>query len=268
MTCSTKKVTLAKNTSFKKVLKAFENAFKRLHKNQGYSPEDLQETPEYQNAIDQTYELLNAGIQDNVVDGELLKRLQNDIFIFSNLKTHAQLFEASRLLLDENDKIKSFSVFEQDFKKINTTYNSNYLESEYEFAVASSQLADQWSSLDSDDYLQYRTAGDDKVRDTHRVLHNITLPAGDDFWKWFYPPNGWKCRCTAKQVRKGKYETSDSEAAIELGNKATQQIDKEGNNTLEIFRFNPGQQKVIFPPKHPYHKIQGADQVKNNLENE
>lgn len=264
-TCSTQKVTLAKTKSFKKVLNAFEKAFKRLHEKEGYTAEDLKETPEYQEAITATYEILQEGIQDNVVDGELLASLEKDIFLFSNLKTHAQLLEASRLLLDENKKIKSFNQFEQEYQKINEKYNSNYLESEYLFAIGSAQQANQWAQLDSNFDLQYRTANDERVRTTHQVLHNITLPIEDSFWLQFYPPNGWRCRCVAKQVRKGKYKNIDSNEAIEKGEKATSQIGKDGKNKLEIFRFNPGQQKVVFPPKHPYHKIQGANKVKDNL---
>ena len=40
-------------------------------------------------------------------------------------------------------------------------------------------------------YLQYRTAGDAKVRPTHAEMAGITLPASDPFWAEFYPPNGW-----------------------------------------------------------------------------
>src|SRR5690606_28585646 len=34
---------------------------------------------------------------------------------------------------------------------------------------------------------------------------------------------------------------------------------------LEIFRFNPGLQKVVFPPHHPYSKVKGADVVKQTI---
>ena len=267
-TCRTQRVNLAKKKEFKKVLKSLEKAFKRLHKNEGYNPEDLQSTPEYQEAIKETYDLFDTVLQDNVVEGELLKALQNDVFLFSSLRTHAQLLEASRLLLDENKKIKPFSKFEEDYKKINTTYNSNYLESEYLFATGSAQQADHWSRLDPDYLLQYRTAGDNAVRDSHKVLHNITLPIDDPFWIYYATPNGWRCRCTERQVRKGKYDISDSKEAIKKGEAATTQIDKDGKNKLKIFRFNPGINKVVFPPEHPYHKIQGANIVKEGITNE
>ena len=60
------------------------------------------------------------------------------------------------------------------------------------------------------------------------------------------------CRCVAVQVRKSKYPVSDSSAAQEKGEKATTQIGKSGINKAAIFRFNPGKEMKLMPPKHPY----------------
>jgi hypothetical protein len=70
------------------------------------------------------------------------------------------------------------------------------------------------------------------------------------------------------QVRKGKYDLSDSTKAITEGEKATSQIGKDGKNKLAIFRFNPGIQKVVFPPSHPYTKVAGAKTVREELKKE
>lgn len=100
--------------------------------------------------------------------------------------------------------------------------------------------------------LKRDTASDERVREAHAMLHNVTLPVDDPFWKKFFPPNGWNCRCTVVQVRKAKYPVSDSQWAIKQGEKATTAINKKGQNKLAIFRFNPGIEHKIFPPKHPY----------------
>lgn len=44
---------------------------------------------------------------------------------------------------------------------------------------------------------KYVTTGDDRVRPTHAALEGVTLPKDDPFWRRFYPPNGWNCRCQA-----------------------------------------------------------------------
>ena len=66
------------------------------------------------------------------------------------------------------------------------------------------------------------------------------------------PPNGWNCRCTTVEVLASDYSKSDSSKAIAAGEKATTQIGKNGKNKAEMFRFNPGKEKKIFPPKNAY----------------
>lgn len=194
--------------------------------------------------------------------------LEEDIFLFSGLKTHAQLFEASRQLLTEDKKIKSFSQFSKDVSTIKSNYNENYLEAEYDFAVGSVLMAERWENFNDSDryYLQYRTAADDKVRDSHQVLHETTLPKDDPFWDLFFPPNGWRCRCTVAEVLAYLNDLSDSKKAYKAGESATYQESKNGKNKLEIFRFNPAKEKVSFPPKHPYHKVAGAGKAKEAIQ--
>ena len=257
--------TLALSDKFKQLLNVGSKAFKHLHKNGKYSPEDLKTEKPYQNLIQSTFDIFNFAITDNDMPETMQKALQSDAFLFGVLKANAQLFEASKLLLNDDGRLKPFSEVSKQFDKLNVNYNQNYLEAEYEFAVASSQMAAQWTELGSSERynLQYRTAKDERVRESHQALADITLPKEDPFWSSFYPPNGWRCRCTAVEVLKDKYEVSSSEVAIKAGEKATTEIGKDGKNRLEIFRFNPGQKEVVFPPTHPYNKVTGAKKVKD-----
>lgn len=258
---------LSISDKFKGVLKAAEKAFKKLHSKKGYTANDLLQEKEYTNLIKVTFDTLNFTIKDNVVEGELLRKLQEDTFLFSGLKTHAQLLEASRLLLTEDGKIKSYESFSSDFEKLNQDYNQLYLEAEYQFATGSAIMADKWQSIVGGDryLLEYRTASDNRVRPEHQTLEGIKLPKEDEFWNKYYPLNGWRCRCNVAEILKSKNEASDSAAAIEAGEKATTKLDKNGNNSLEIFRFNPGKQEIVFPPSHPYSKISGASKLKKEL---
>lgn len=263
--CQTKQqLNLSISDSFKSLLTIAETAFKKLHERGSYKVADLKKVKEYQDLITATNSIFDSALVDNVVDGKLLESLQTDTFLFSQLKTHAQLLEASRLLLDENKKKKSLEKFTQDFNKINKDYNQTYLEAEFHFAEGSAVMADKWSNFDNSGryYLQYRTAGDNRVRDTHDALRDITLPKNDVFWNSYTPQNGWNCRCTVVEVLKDKYTLSNSEKSVTAGEKATTQIGKDGKNRLEIFRFNPGKDKVVFPPTHPYSKVAGANKIK------
>jgi SPP1 gp7 family putative phage head morphogenesis protein len=239
-----------------------------LYQKGSYDPKDLT-NQNYKSLIIETQTLIiksvEKGIKDNVIPIVMEQSLKNDVFLFSALKTHAQLFDASRLLTDENGKIRSAFNFEKKVTKINNSYNTFYLDAERNFALTSAQQAANWNDVDKDGdryNLQYRTALDEKVRNSHAVLEGTTLPVSDSFWDQYYPPNGWRCRCVATQVNKDKYPLSDSDKAIEKGKEATSLIGANGKNKLEIFRFNPGKQKVIFPPNHPYTKVSGASTVK------
>lgn len=68
--------------------------------------------------------------------------------------------------------------------------------------MRSAHMAGRWEQLlansDRRPYLQYRTAGDSRVRPQHRAWNGLVYPIGDSFWQTHYPPNGWGCRCTIR----------------------------------------------------------------------
>ena len=171
--------------------------------------------------------------------------------------------EAFPSLTDESGQRKPFEQFLQEVRTIDDRYNKNYLRAEYNFATASAQMAAKWEQFeaDGDRYnLQYRTAGDDKVRPAHAELNGVTLPPSDPFWDVFYPPNGFNCRCTVVQVRKSSYPATDSAEAMERGDAAL-----EGGKGM--FRFNPGKEKSIWPKYNPYtiRRCSDCDRAKGKM---
>ena len=89
-----------------------------------------------------------------------------------------------KILSDTNNII--LTHFEWWSKKIDKTYNSNYLRAEYNFIQTSAQMAAKWEEFmeDGDRYnLQYRTANDSKVRPEHVAMRGITLPPSYSFWE-------------------------------------------------------------------------------------
>ncbi len=229
-----------------------------LHKQKAYDPKRLTD-PEPRAAIEETRRILAKPLKDisvkQEIPEELTATLDENIFFFSGFKTHHELVEASRMLKGEDGNFKPFQQFLKDVEKLNNIYNKSYLQAEYNFATASTQMAVKWKEWeqDGDRYdLQYRTAGDSRVREEHAALDGITLPPSDPFWDSYLPPNGWNCRCTTVQVRRGKYPQSDPAAAMAAGDRCTDTPKK------QIFRFNPGKQEKIFPPKHPYYKASSS----------
>ena len=194
---------------------------------------------EAQDFINTHTSVLDSSFQKVEMSDLMRQRLTRSNYIFSGMKTFHELNEAFPSLLDENGNKKTFERFLNDVRKIDETYNSNYLRAEYNFVQASAEMAAKWEKFMEDGdhyYLQYRTQHDDKVRPEHASLDRVTLPPSDSFWESYYPPNGWNCRCTVVQVLKRKYEPTPHDEAMSLGEEALQ-TDKKG-----IFRFNSGKE--------------------------
>lgn len=220
--------------------------------------------PEITDFIDTHTEILSSPLQESGMSELMKTRLTESNYIFSGIKTFHELNEAFPSLLDEKGKRKPFEQFLNDVQKIDKTYNGNYLRAEYNFAQASAGMAEKWEQFteDGDDYLlQYRTANDSKVRPEHAGLHGITLPAEDNFWDEYFPPNGWNCRCTVVQVLKSRYEQTPHNEAMERGQQVLQ-TDKQ-----KMFRFNPGKTGSSFPAHNPYtiSRCTTCDLAKLNL---
>lgn len=87
----------------------------------------------------------------------------------------------------------------------------------------------------------------------------------DPFWKEFFPPNGWNCRCEAIQVSKKRYDPSNPSEALARGRSATYKPNAEGQNKAAIFCFNPGLEHIIFMNRHPYFKTNDAKRIRSIL---
>lgn len=220
--------------------------------------------PKVQEFIEAHAGVLDSGFSQVEMSGAMRRRLTRSDYIFSGMKTFHELNEAFPSLLDENGNRKPFERFLNDVRKIDETYNSNYLRAEYNFVHSSAEMAAKWERFmeDGDRYnLQYRTAADGKVRPEHAALHNVTLPMSDPFWEEYYPPNGWNCRCTVVQVRKSKYPETPHDEAMALGEEALQR-DAKG-----IFHFNAGKEQKTVPDYNPYtiRRCRDCDIAKGKL---
>ena len=232
------------------VSKSFKDAMKVVFNQKGGSFSiDIMADSKVQNLIEAHTDVLNRNIQRLEMSDTMRKRLTRSNYIFSGMKTFHELNEAFPSLLDSNGNRKTFEAFLNDVRKIDNTYNSNYLRAEYNFVQSSAEMAAKWErfSEDGDGYnLQYRTANDGKVRPEHAALNGVTLPPSDPFWEEYYPPNGWNCRCTVVQVRKSKYPATPHDEAMALGEEALQR------DTKGIFHFNPGKEQKTTPDYNPY----------------
>lgn len=192
-------------------------------------------------------EVLNKAIENIQMTDAMRARLTKSNEVFSGMKAIIEMGSAWPSLIDEDGNRRTFNEFLKAVQSVDESYNKNYLRAEYNLVQASAEMAGKWDAFvkDGNRYnLQYRTAGDDKVRKEHAALNRVTLPIEDPFWNEYFPPNGWNCRCTVVQVLKSTPVTSHDEA-MRLGELA---VGKDG----DVFRFNPGKDGNAIPDTHPY----------------
>jgi SPP1 gp7 family putative phage head morphogenesis protein len=183
-------------------------------------------------------------------DVNMLKALRENVYRFSGFKNYNFLLDANALLLDTNGNVKAFDKFRQDIFRLNKEYNVDHLRTEYNHAVATSQMAGKWKQFEENKgalpLLQYVTVGDARVRTSHASLDGIIKPVDDPFWNTRLPPLEYNCRCTVKQLADGDISLVDANDLPEL---------KKG------FGVNWGKERVVFPPSHPQFNVKPEDQA-------
>jgi SPP1 gp7 family putative phage head morphogenesis protein len=98
--------------------------------------------------------------------------------------------------------------------------------------MRSAHMAGRWSQIqagkDRRPYLQYRTAGDAKVRPQHRAWNGSIYPVDHLFWQTHYPPNGWGCRCTVRAYSQGDLDSKNLSVSPAFEEKTREVITRDG----------------------------------------
>ena len=177
-------------------------------------------------------------------DIETLTRLTQNVFSFSAAKNYQQLRTITEAMRDEEGALRSCPDFKEQVAVINQKFNVTWLQTEYDTCIATATQSARWQEFkaqkDMFPFLRYQTAGDDSVRDEHRILNGVTKRIDDPFWRTYYPPNGWNCRCEAIQV-------PDDDTQESPANTYTLPV------IDPLFRTNCGETGLIFPKGHPYY---------------
>lgn len=164
-------------------------------------------------------------------DAELVQLLKYNIAEFSALKENSFREQLENALIQDG-KLLSWNDFKKEADALNIQYNKNWLKTEYHHTVASANMANKWKQFerDADLYpnLKYHTAGDERVREQHRIWDGLVLPISHEFWKTHLPPNDWGCRCHVTQ------SDEDVSVAIPTG------------TIKAIFKNNPGESGKVF----------------------
>lgn len=177
---------------------------------------------------------------------EFFQKMESNLRDFAASK-QAVLTEQLRLMLTDKAGNKlTRADWEKAIAKTVKRYNDRYLRIETQMATQAAQAAESWSEFERRAYLypnlRYKTAGDERVRQSHRSLDGTVRPVNDPFWDVYYPPNGWGCRCKVIQT-----------------DEATTAGDGVDFDPPKGFRGNVGKTGKLFGDDHPYFDQSALD---------
>ncbi len=206
----------------------------------------------------ETAKMFNLGIKDQIGNYEysspknaLTSSLKANIHVFAAAKSLSMALEVRDQLLDQKGKVKPWTNFRRDARRILGPYRTDWLNAEYVTAIGSAQMASKWKDFEEDKELSpnltYRTVGDDRVSEEHAVLDGLTAAVDDDIWNTIYPPNRFRCRCTVTQEG-SEVRRTPSKDAIARVQKA---------KVPKLFKRNVGKEGLIFTDDIPYIKTMG-----------
>lgn len=199
---------------------------------------------DYVEALQEGHSGLLTDVDWNSPDFDTLQHLTENVYQFAAAKNYHELKDLSEAVRD-GDRVRSFSEFQEEARKIVGKYNGAWLRTEYNQAVAAAQSGARWNEFARNKqtmpYLQYQCVMDENTRADHAALHGIIKRIDDPFWDRYMPPNGWGCRCEAVQLPGSSYtETADK--------------DIHAPAVPDMFQINFGKQGIAFPEGHAYFR--------------
>lgn len=190
----------------------------------------------------------------------LAVQLKSNLFQFSGAKSLTEAMDFGARIVDENGDKKPFNQYRDEILKLHKDYNVRYLSAEYDNAVASAQMGLKWRNYEAIGvkWLEYRTAGDSRVRPEHAKLDGLVLRFDSPVWSRGYPPLDWGCRCTAIPADEPAEKTDESAAGKMVKDVITN----------PVFENNVGKTGVVYKDNHPYFKaidgkLKELDAIKN-----
>lgn len=219
-----------------------ENELEKLLK-QYFNENQKEVVPEqiYRGTYKRLSEAINKGYSGNydLQDIKMVLELKTNVAVFSTFKSHSQAGSYRDALIDEKGNKRTWSEFKKAAIEIDKSYNSTWLESEYNMAIRQASAAKQWQGFINDqdiypnlEYMPSLSANPDSI---HAKYYGIIRPIEDPVWNSLMPPSRWGCKCWVQQTREG---ATDAEI--------------EAPEPLPGIEGNPGKTGRIFSATSPF----------------
>lgn len=182
-------------------------------------------------------------------DLELLTELRENIYMFSAAKSYQELKYIRSLMFDEDGNLVSAREFSQRGQQAFEQWNETWGRTEFNTAVGQGEMAAKWNEIEANQdilpMLEYSAIGDSC--DICKPLDGIIAPVKDPIWRKIAPLNHFNCKCTLLQHDDSVKATPKKERN-RIYDDVTSKMD-------DVFLMNPGINKYVFFPDHPYFNV-------------
>jgi hypothetical protein len=181
----------------------------------------------------------------------LLTELRENIYMFSSAKTFQEVKELSSQLVNEDGNIRTFGEFQQIGRQTFSTWNDDWGKSEYNTAVGQATMANKWDDIEAKkDILPNLRFVVTQPCPICEPLSDLVAPVDDEVWNWATPLLHFNCMCLLLQ----------EDADVQVSDKDKfKEVEDQRKNISDVFQMNPGKDKVIFSPEHPYFDVAKKD---------
>ena len=95
-------------------------------------------------------------------------------------------------------------------------------------------------------YWQYDAVDDNRTRPAHRAMNGKVFPADSPVWDTWYPPNGFRCRCSVSSLSQRQVDEMGLAVETEVPERISNGMDMIPMLPDRDFNYNPA--KVKFRP--------------------
>lgn len=184
-------------------------------------------------------------------DFELLTQLKYNAASLAAFKNHSLATEMLHSVFDGAGELRDWSEFKEAALKLDNTYNTTWLRTEYDTAVGQANMAARWQDFKADAHLypnlKYIQIQRDTKREDHSKWHGLILPINHKFWDTHLPQNDWGCGCDVEQTDE---ETNSRGIAVDA-----MPPNRDG------FNINAGKHGKVVGNDHPYFKVKSHKKV-------
>lgn len=146
------------------------------------------------------------GIDYDSPDFAMREYLKRNVWKFSVAKNYNDCIRLSNLLVRKDGSLKPWNEFKKEALFV-VGESNRYLKTEYDTIVAGAQMSRMWQEIQRDKhifpYVQLDVVQDGRTSDICAPLHKLIFRVDDPVLAYYFPPNHFNCRTTARKLRSG-----------------------------------------------------------------